>query len=314
MKEMVGVDGGGTYTRALAVTPDGQIVGEGRSGPSNHQTVGIEGAVDAVRQAVFAATGGKAPDAVGACLAGVDMPWQADLLRGHLAEALDCRVHVENDIVAALWAVPGRSVGVVASGTGAAVGLRKNGEVRRILALNDCTGPQGGAGDIATLAVREAILAAQGAAPPTRMLDGLLELFALPDYMALAQATEEATLPSWQVTLVVAPLCGQLAAEGDPVARSVLRRMGSELGRTAGRYFTSQGLPAGAPVALYGSLLRGGPSAYREAFLRTMRRYFAAGAEPRDGLDAVQGAVLFAADREGADTDRLRIGLRGFGA
>ncbi len=310
MSLLVGVDGGGTYTRALAVTASGEILGQGQAGPSNHQVVGVDGAVAAVHQAVLAASSGRRPDAVAACLAGVDLPEHPGLLHGALAQALGSRVHIENDIAAALWAVPGEAVGVVASGTGAAIAMRQAGEVRRILALNDVTGPQGGAGDIATFALREAILAAQGAAPPTRLTERILALFGLPDHVALARATEGANLPSWQVALLVAPLCAELAADGDPGARSVLWRMGAELGRVAGRFFTAQGLTPGSPVARYGSLLLGGPPTYREAFTRALRRQFAAGPQPRGRLDAVAGAVLFLADREGVAAQPLREALR----
>ncbi len=310
MKLLVGVDGGGTHTRAVAVALDGTVVGEGRSGPSNHQVVGVDGAVAAVRQAVLAATGGSQADAVGACLAGIDLPEHGELLHTALEETLAARVHVENDIVAALWAAPGDSIGVVSAGTGAAVALRQGGEVRRILALSDYTGPQGGAADIAVMALREAILSAQGGAPPTRLLPRILAMFGLPDHVALARATEGNELPAWQVAMLVAPLCAQLAEEGDEVSRAVLRQVGSALGQTAGRYFASQGLEPGTPVALYGALLQGGPRPYRDAFRRAMRRRFAAGPPPRDRLDASRGAVVFAAEREGLEPDRLRSALR----
>lgn len=306
MSLLVGVDGGGTYTRALAVHVADGLVGRGQAGPSNHQTVGIEGAIAAVQQAVLAATGGKRPDVVGACLAGVDLPEHLELLRGALGQSCRCRVHVENDIAAALFAVPGEAVGVVSSGTGAAIALRQAGEVHRLLALNEFTGPQGGAGDVAKLAVREAILAAQGAVAPTRLTERILALFDLPDHVALARMTEASDLPPWQVARMVAPLCAALSDEGDPGARSVLRRLGSELGQVAGRYFTAQGLRPGSPVARYGALLRGGPKAYREAFSQALRRHFAAGSAPSGCLDAVEGAVLFAAAREAIAQDTLR--------
>ncbi len=315
MTVLVGVDGGGTHTRALAMTHQGDVLGRGQAGPSNHQAVGVEGAVEAVRQAVFAATSGRPADVVGACLAGVDLPEHVELLQGGIRERLGVDgVHVENDIAAALWATPGLSVGVVASGTGAAVALRQEGKMSRLLALNDFTGPEGGAGDIATLAVREAILAAQGAAPPTRLTERILAVFGLPDYVALARATEGQDMPPWQIALFVAPLCAQLAGEGDARARQILRRMGAHLGTAAGRYFAAQGLAPGSPVGRYGSLLRAGPRDYREAFGRALRRHFAAGAAPRGGLDAVQGALLFAAERAGLQTGELVQAMRRRGA
>src|SRR5947207_11803110 len=48
---VVGVDGGGTRTRA-AVLNDGRVLGEGSAGPSNPLRVGIANGATAIREAV----------------------------------------------------------------------------------------------------------------------------------------------------------------------------------------------------------------------------------------------------------------------
>ncbi|MDA8345566.1 MAG: hypothetical protein M0Z66_08785 [Thermaerobacter sp.] len=309
MKVYVGVDGGGTYTRALAFREDGAPFKEARSGPSNWQAVGLETAVRMVQEAVQEAAGLQ-PAGVGACLAGVDLPEDEERLAIPLREALGCDVRVDNDIIAAVHAAPGDPCGVVSSGTGAAVALRQGSTVARLLALNDYTGPIGGAGDIVTQALRAAILAAQGAAPATVLSEEIPRAFGLKDYVALARATESREMPAWQVALIVAPLCAQAAATGDAVAAAILAAQGRALGQTSGRFFTARGLPQDASIALHGSLLRGGPPMYRSAFEEGLREHLRNARTAADGLSAVLGAALYAASCFGVPAEPLRAMTR----
>src|SRR6185503_1169497 len=51
-RAVVGVDGGGTKTRAVILASDFSILGEGLSGASNPLRVGIAGAATAIREAI----------------------------------------------------------------------------------------------------------------------------------------------------------------------------------------------------------------------------------------------------------------------
>jgi len=48
---VLGVDGGGTKTRAVVADARGEVLGEGRAGPSNPLRVGVSEATAAVREA-----------------------------------------------------------------------------------------------------------------------------------------------------------------------------------------------------------------------------------------------------------------------
>ena len=52
---VLGIDGGGTYTRVLLVAGDGSVLGLGRTGPSNINTMGLEATVTQIREAVHSA-------------------------------------------------------------------------------------------------------------------------------------------------------------------------------------------------------------------------------------------------------------------
>ncbi|HEX8833428.1 MAG TPA: BadF/BadG/BcrA/BcrD ATPase family protein, partial [Abditibacteriaceae bacterium] len=48
----VGIDGGGTTTRAVLIDEDFNVLGRGEAGSSNHYSVGVERAIDNIRRAV----------------------------------------------------------------------------------------------------------------------------------------------------------------------------------------------------------------------------------------------------------------------
>ncbi|MDP9043304.1 MAG: ATPase [Pseudomonadota bacterium] len=121
---LVGVDGGGTGTRALLAAPDGTRLGRGQAGPSA-LSQGIAGAWREIRIAVwaaFAAAGHRAPDdlsrcALGAGLSGVHhQPWKdafIDAQPGFAALAVDT-----DAFTMLLGAHAGRPGSIVIAGTG----------------------------------------------------------------------------------------------------------------------------------------------------------------------------------------------------
>lgn len=135
---LVGVDGGGTRTRARLTLADGSRLGDGESGPSGLGQ-GVDQAWTNVRLAIDAAFGaaGMAPAlpqecAVGLGLAGAEMaPLRQRFLRAapaYAALALDSDAHT-----ALLGAHAGRPGVLVAAGTGS-VGEVLHANGRRIIA------------------------------------------------------------------------------------------------------------------------------------------------------------------------------------
>ncbi|HEX6509803.1 MAG TPA: BadF/BadG/BcrA/BcrD ATPase family protein, partial [Chloroflexota bacterium] len=86
MTYILGVDAGASKTLAALADETGQVVGFGRAGGANHQSLGLAVAIERVRGAATAALAGAGVDptevAVAAyCLAGADLPEDFDLLR-----------------------------------------------------------------------------------------------------------------------------------------------------------------------------------------------------------------------------------------
>ncbi len=83
---IVGVDGGGTKTIAIAYKCNGELIGKGLAGPSNFQSVGVETAVNNIKTAVGIATNGAFPSLVYLGLAGVNTNYGFNTMREALRE------------------------------------------------------------------------------------------------------------------------------------------------------------------------------------------------------------------------------------
>jgi N-acetylglucosamine kinase-like BadF-type ATPase len=125
----LGIDGGGTSTRALATSETGEVLGSGESGPSNPLTVGWEAAVAAIREAAQATNAALPVDAAFLGLAGVGREAGRTRMLGMLHEApLARRMELGIDAEIALaGAHAGKPGAIVAAGTGA-IALAKDRE------------------------------------------------------------------------------------------------------------------------------------------------------------------------------------------
>jgi len=58
MKTVMGIDGGGTQTRAVILNADGHLLGLGCTGPSNPNAVGLDQSLVVLKEAMAAACDG----------------------------------------------------------------------------------------------------------------------------------------------------------------------------------------------------------------------------------------------------------------
>jgi glucosamine kinase len=167
----VGVDGGGSGTRALVARPDGSVVGQGQAGPSGLAR-GVAPAWRAIAAATisaFDAAGMVVPPwrecALGAGLAGAShAPWRAAFVAADIGFA---RLVVESDSFAMLLGAHGGGPGaVVIAGTGS-VGevLRADGSRDSVGGWGFPIGDEGGGAWLGWQAVRHAQAAFEGRAP-----------------------------------------------------------------------------------------------------------------------------------------------------
>jgi N-acetylglucosamine kinase-like BadF-type ATPase len=229
---VVGVDGGATKTDAVVLSTAGHVLGSGRAGCSNWESVRLEGAVAAVASAVDAALaeagcprGRVAASAF--ALAGVDWPVDHEMFDAPLAGlGLGGPRLLTNDSFAALRAgISGRAGCVSSAGTGAvAAGRNEAGESARTMALG--FGELGGASDIIERAIWACARMREASGPDTGLASALCGALGVRDLDDLFEAmTRRGLVPGAEL----APLVLEVAASGDEVAHRLLEEQGRSL-------------------------------------------------------------------------------------
>lgn len=298
MSLLLGVDGGGTKTDVLLATRDGRPVAHARSGPSNHEAVGMDGALAALSEGVAAAlsdAGATAGDvaASGWGLSGVDFA-RDTLCYGELVDRLGLggpRV-VLNDAYVALRAGSPSGVGIVVnSGTGViAAGRSPTGEVFRTLGIGAGFGDWGSGGDIVTAAVHAVAQAFTGLGPPTALTEGLLERTGTP--------TTEAFLERWwrRHDVALTPVdVWQVAEGGDGVALDIAGRVAGSLAAAATAIARRLGMTGPYPLVLAGGVLSPGHPLLHTRLLAALTSALPAARPARLAATPAAGAVLEAA-------------------
>ena len=173
---VLGVDGGGTKTRAVIMDSRGRVVGEGAAGPSNPLRVGISNAAAAIREAVDKAcvmAGVQRSDLVAAeiGLAGV----RRGDLRLRMREALsglaiDVLEVVTDADIALYGATDGEPGIVIIAGTGSiCCGTNARGRHECAGGWGPLAGDEGSGSWIARRALRAIGCASDGRGPDTEL-------------------------------------------------------------------------------------------------------------------------------------------------
>jgi glucosamine kinase len=248
---LIGVDGGGSGSRARLEDLEGHVLGAGQAEPAAVR-FGIDrslAAVESVARAT-AADAGLPPDSLSAMDAVVGL---AGVGRKGVLESLIARPHpfrsvryLNDATIACLGAHQGRDGGIVIVGTGS-VGLAVLGEREvRIGGYGFPVSDEGSGADLGLNAIRVALRAHDGRTRSTRLTRAVMarfgnDPFELVAWMDDATATDFARF---------APLTMDCAEDGDPLARRIVDRAATEIGGLVQRL-----IECGAPhVALLGGL------------------------------------------------------------
>ena len=255
MRFVLGVDAGGTGSRAVLTTVDGAVLGRGAAGPGN-LCAGVP-AVAAIGAAVRAALGCHDPRLVAGVVAGVagisglaDPAVPRALDRAWAALGLTCPVRVVADAVTAFAAgSPERTGAVLIAGTGAVAAAVDGLRVTRTAdGLGWLLGDEGSGTWLGLEAVRAA---ARGATPPAAAPGAPGSFFA--QVFAHAGVSSADALIAWagrQPPSAFAGLAPLICASDHPVA---VRIVAGAVSRLLGT-LAELGAPGG-PVVLAGGLL-----------------------------------------------------------
>lgn len=249
---VVGIDAGGTKTRAFVITRAGEIVGRGAGGGANLMTSpDPQGSIAAALQAALA---GRRPSAVVLSCAGGDRPSARERGRDILVRVLgrDIPVEVTHDAQAALYAGNPQGCGVVLiAGTGSvAYGRNSEGDEQRAGGWGYLIGDEGSAVWIGLEGLRAAAHSVDGRGAPTSIVQNLLRELGVAELMDVLPLVYGQPHPSPAV-IASARAVGIAASANDMIAVGILRRGGNALARGATVVAVALGLADG-PIYLAG--------------------------------------------------------------
>lgn len=310
MAELVlGLDVGGTSTRALLADTGGRRLGTGRSGGGNPTSRGRAAAAGNVTDAVRQALGATPPQTVAAGVMGIAgaLALPADTKETLFKPVwerigLSCGVDLVGDSVVAFSAGSPEPDGtVLIAGTGAvAIEVADYAMAKRADGYGWLLGDRGSGVWLGREAVYAALQHASRVGPGGTLVDSVVAELApsgprdVDALIHLAMAAEPVSLSR------LAPLVTAAAESGDPVALDIADRAAAELLRTAAAVQNS----ATAPIVLAGSLATGDNAVSRSLRRALVRRFPAA--PVRSAYDGAAGAAWLAARRLIDDESRLR--------
>lgn len=241
---LVGVDGGGTQTRAVVCGRDGAVWGRGQSGSSNLYNLGLERATHHIFEAINGALlqakiERNQVESFGFGLAGIVGESEKTRWRGALEPVLGARVWLEEDAIAALVGAFGpdelRAQGgaILIAGTGAnCLGQSAKGEIARADGWGPILGDRGSGFWLGEAAIRAAVAAFDGASPATSLQKAMFHHFGVADLGALVGQIYAPAFERQRIAAFAAQV-GWCAAQGDEVALSLLHQSANLLAATA---------------------------------------------------------------------------------
>jgi glucosamine kinase len=297
---VLGVDCGGTRTRAVAADSDGCVLGEGRAGPANLREAGAEGVAREVGVAAGGAlrAAGVRPGGVGACFVGVagcaTESERAMLVRALGGLGLGGRLGVDHDLrTAQAGAFAGGAGVVVIAGTGScAYGRTGEGAEARAGGWGGRLDDGGSATWLGLQGLASCARAADGRGGETALGARLLPALGVADLRAALGVVEASDYR--RRVAVLAPLVTRCAEEGDGVAREIVRAGCRELACMALAAQRSLGGVPGAwlPISVAGGVFASG--LVRECFGEATEEHMPGCGVARARMPGVLGAVVLA--------------------
>lgn len=236
---VLGVDGGGSKTRAVVADGTGEVLGEGLAGASNPLRVGVEEAAGAIRDAVdraCAEAGVRRGEIVAAevGLAGVKRADIRERMRAAVAELGVKTVEVVTDADIALYgATEGKPGIVIIAGTGSiCCGINARGRRGCAGGWGPLVGDEGSGSWIARRALQAVARSTDGRGRRTSLVDAACDYF----NVAAADDLSTAIYAPNMTNKRIAGFGGRVvraAKRRDVVAREIIEEAGRELAMSA---------------------------------------------------------------------------------
>lgn len=271
---VLGVDGGGTWTRSIIMRIDGSVVGSGRSGPSNPITIGVEQALSNIIDAVHSAgakSGVKEFNASILGLAGASRSRLGEILLGKLPRSFG-ETRIVSDAQSALAGATGCKPGVVViAGTGSiAFGENELGEEAKAGGWGWRLGDEGSGYTIGRNALIAALNDYDQSGSRTALKDIIKRHLAIDDLEDVIDWVYHPEREPRDFASIV-PLAKKAEQMGDEVATSIMEDAGAQLGLVTQAVIRRLNFRGVFPVACCGGVFKQ-PNRYNVVFGETVRR------------------------------------------
>jgi N-acetylglucosamine kinase-like BadF-type ATPase len=263
-KLVIGIDGGGTHTRARLADARGEMLGSGQAGSANPHANGYPAAqteILAAIQRAFEHARIEKQMVAAACLGigGVDRSDERARLTEWAQTVIAPNAQVMNDgeIVLAAGSTENWGVALIAGTGSIAWGKTRDAPPRIVRAggWGYLIGDEGSGFDLAREALRAATHFADGRGEPTQLLDVLLRHWGLQSAVEFVPRVYRSGLKPADIAHL-APLVIQVAEQGDLVARKLLARTVDALAETVSAVARQLNFrEEKIPLALTGGLL-----------------------------------------------------------
>jgi N-acetylglucosamine kinase-like BadF-type ATPase len=317
-------DGGSTKTDAVLVAADGTLLGRSQVGPSNHQLVGVDGALDTIGAAITAVTedaGISDPPfpicELGVyCLAGIDLPVD----ESHLGPAIALRGWTRSDLlrndtfaVSRAGTTSTWGIGVVC-GTGLnCAGLGPDGTSVRFPALAELSGDFAPGGSwLGVRALGLALRAADGRGAPTLLSRRVPDHFGVRDAETVLAGVYTGAVAYGRL-FELARVLLDAAADGDVPSRQAADILAGEVVAFVGAAITRLGVEdTEVEVVLGGGVFDTKDAGFHARVTEGIHAVAPRARLSRLSAPPVLGAALLGLDAFGADDgakERLRAAL-----
>lgn len=306
----IGVDGGGTRTRAVMVDGEGSICAVSSGGCGNVQLVGL-GGLKSLLDRLLGELGAASQDrSLCLALAGAGrrperMAIAAMARSGGWAQ----RVGVVSDAQAALAGAHGGGPGLIAiSGTGSIVlGRDESGREARAGGWGPLLGDDGSGYSIGLEALRAILRAEDGWGDKTLLAGELKKALGLANWDQLVQKVYRREIDREHIS-ALCPLVFATARRGDAAARNIIAEAGSALGSQVSAVVRRLRLRGAVALSCTGGVFK-----ERDMLWPSMQRAVRGEVEmlrfTRPLLPPVLGAVLIARRQAGMDCGKEFIDL-----
>ncbi|HEY2587438.1 MAG TPA: BadF/BadG/BcrA/BcrD ATPase family protein [Tepidisphaeraceae bacterium] len=302
----LGVDGGGTHTRALLADQDGRVLGAGRSGSTNRNHHPRDAVRSNVRSALLGALGERKADAsltifLGMCAVSTDRD-RADIVsivREIPEIGASATVIVENDArIGLTGGLSGRPGIVLIAGTGSAcLGVSAEGKSWWCGGWGALADDAGSAPWIGLRALQAAVRDEDGRAPQTALRDIVFSFLELSEPRELIDRVHNRGLTREELGDLAPRVIGAFR-DGDAMAAGILTDATAELSQlvstTAARLFSG----SACELILVGGLALSGPP-FQDLLVDRILRDAPNVRVREPELSPVQGAVLEAMRSDG---------------